>query len=152
MRDNWMGRKEGYHRRPNRRISGLTGELLTAVELLRHGYTVSWPLADVDGYDLISDNGRGDLRRLQVKTSKTKTSNGTYRILFAKGNKKKITYTKADCDYVVAVLFYSDTPSFYVIPIGRIKTAHYSFWPKGRRPNARSRNCLLEHYRDKWDL
>jgi hypothetical protein len=147
-----MGRKEGYHRRPNRKISGLTGELLTAVALLRHGYTVSWPLADVDGYDLISDDGRGELRRVQVKSCETQEENGSYRVLFAKGCRKKVIYTKADCDYIVAVLFYSDIPSFYVVPIERVTATHYSFWPRDSRPNAKSRSCLLEPYRDKWSL
>jgi hypothetical protein len=53
-----------------RKTNGKIGELLSSVELLKHGFNVSWPVVD-EGYDLIADDTKGALLRLQVKTALT---------------------------------------------------------------------------------
>jgi hypothetical protein len=148
-----MGQEE-RHRRPARKISGVAGELLAAAELLRHGFTVSWPLADVDGYDLLSDDGSGNIKRLQVKTCTKPSRGGVYRILFSKGGAKKVKHTKADCDFLIAVIMYPEMFAFYVIPIEELGSSHHTFWPKGPDPDhpRRGESCLLEPYLGQWEL
>ena len=138
--------------RPPSRISGTTGELMVAVELLRHGYTVSWPTSDIDGYDMISDGGAGALRRIQVKTCASPGTHRTYRVYFSKGTRKRC-YTKLDCDYIVAVLLYPAGPSYYVIPVEATKGIQGVFWPPGQHPRwpDKWKTCKFEQYRDRWD-
>jgi hypothetical protein len=144
------------HRVPAPRIiDGTAGELLVAVELLRHGYTVSWPAADVGGYDLISDAGNGTLKRVQVKTCNTPDEYGTYRLYFRKYSctKKRVKYTKADCDFIVTLILFPSGPTYYVIPVEEIKTTCGIFWPVGQHPRhpTKWKTCKLELYRDRWD-
>lgn len=139
--------------RPARKSSGITAELMAATELYRHGFSVSWPIGDVDPYDLITDSGDRILR-IQVKGSAAPASRGTFRIAFCKGQKVKTRYTKKDCDYFIAVLFYHAGPAFYIVPVEQITGFHYTFWPAGQHPRwpNKWRTCALEEYRDRWDL
>ena len=141
--------------RPARKTTGVTSELMAATELHRHGFSVSWPVGDVDPYDLISDSGERILR-IQVKGSAVCTSRGTWRISFSKGYKTKVRYTKKECDYFIAVLLYPDGPAYYIVPIEAATSSHYTFWPAGQHPRwphkVKWRTCGLEEYRDRWDL
>ncbi len=139
------------HEKGVEKLAGATAELLTAVELLKHGFAVSWPFGDSEGYDLIGDS-RSRLTRLQVKSSSVKTKHGTYRVLFARGG-KKLPYSKNDADYFVVVLMYSNGPAFYVIPIEEVKLSA-RFWEPGAHPlqAAKWHVCPYEVFRDRWDL
>ena len=134
------------------KTNGKIGELLTAVELLRHGFTVSWPSVDI-GYDLISDDDKGKLSRLQVKTA-LPGKQGTYSVIFGHGRVVKRLYTKEDTDAFVAVLNYTDGLAFYVIPIEGILSMKGIFWQPGQHPRYpdKWRTCKYEEYRDRWDL
>lgn len=141
------------HQKSAHKLTGLTSELLVAVQLLNNGYSVAWPLMDVDGYDLIADDGKGSISRVQVKSSDTPQKCGTYRITFAKGYKTKLRYTPSEVDTFVAVVKYPSGPAFYVIPVGKINQLHYVFWPPNKHPAYdKWRVCKLEEYRDRWDL
>ena len=98
-----------------RKTNGKIGELLSAVELLKHGFNVSWPLVD-SGYDLIADDGKGVVLRLQVKTAVPDASR-TYNILFAHGRVPRKLYDKSICDTFIVALQYPAGAAFYVIPI-----------------------------------
>ena len=65
--------------RPTRKTSGVTAEMRVAVELLDHGFSVSWPVGDMDAYDLISDSTK-NLRRIQIKSISTPNLTGPARI------------------------------------------------------------------------
>jgi hypothetical protein len=118
---------------------------------LKHGFAVSWPFGDSEGYDLISDS-RSRLTRLQVKSSSIKTKHGVYRVTLARGG-KKIPYTRNDADYFVVVLMYSNGPAFYVLPIEEVKSSA-RFWEPGAHPLQVSKwhVCPYESFRDRWDL
>ena len=133
------------------KLAGAAAELATAVRLLDHGFSVSWPIGDNDCYDLIADS-RSRITRIQVKSSSTKQK-GTYHVLFARGA-KKVPYSPRDIDYFVVVLMYGSGPAFYVIPVEEIKTIRGSFWHPGEHPYStpKWRVCQFEQYRDRWDL
>jgi len=135
-----------------RRISGKIGELLTAVELLRHGFSVSWPAVD-EGYDLIADDGCGRLARLQVKTA-IPNEGGTYNILFARGANSKRKYSKEDIDAFVVTLIYDSGTAFYVIPVTDDPPMKGIFWQPGQHPRYpdKWKTCKYESNRDRWDL
>jgi len=134
------------------KISGKIGELLTAVELLRHGFSVSWPSVDI-GYDLISDDEKGSLARLQVKTA-LPGKQGTYSVDFRRGRMVKRPYTKKDCDALIVVLNYAGGLAFYVIPIEGTHSIRGIFWQPGQHPRHpdKWKTCKYEEYRDRWDL
>jgi hypothetical protein len=140
-------------KRPARKTSGVTAELMVAVELMKHGFSVSWPVGDVEPYDLISDSGER-LQRVQVKGSFTCTARGTWRIAFTKGREGKQRYTSKDCDAFVAVIMYPAGAAYYVLPVGKATAFRYTFFPAGQHPRwpNKWRTCALEDYRDRWDF
>ena len=133
------------------KLAGAAAELLAAVKLLDHGFSVSWPIGDSDCYDLIADS-KTRITRVQVKSSST-LQKGTYHVLFARGG-KKVPYTPQDIDYFVVVLMYNSGPAFYVIPVEEVKTIRGTFWHPGEHPytTPQWRVCRYEEYRDRWDL
>ena len=133
------------------KLAGTAAELLAAVRLLDHGFSVSWPVGDSDCYDLIADS-KTRITRIQVKSSST-LQKGTYHILFARGG-KKVPYSKADIDYFIIVLMYNSGPAYYIIPVEEVKTIRGTFWHPGEHPYSTSqwRVCQYEEYRDRWDL
>ena len=135
-----------------RKTSGKIGELLSAVELLKHGFNVSWPVLD-DGYDLIADDGASAILRLQVKTAKPNVG-GTYCVLFAKGRLKKRLYDKSDIDAFIVALQYPAAMAFYVIPVGEVTAMKGIFWPPRQHPRhpAKWKTSKYEKFRDRWDL
>jgi len=135
-----------------RKINGKIGELMTAVELLQHGFAVNWPTLDV-GYDLISDDGTGSVKRIQVKTAQ-KNKGGTYFVHFAKGRIKKCLYTKGDTDFFSVYLNYGGQPAFYIIPVEEVLGVKGIFWPAGQHPRYPEKwtACKYETYRSRWDL
>jgi len=147
-----MGEEPGQQQDRDRKTNGKVGELLTAVELLRHGFSVSWPLID-SGYDLIADNEEGAVKRVQVKTAKP-NKHGTYNVCFAHGRATKHKYTKADMDIFVVALNYEGRQVFYVIPIENIVTIKGIFWPAGEHPRYpdKWKTCKYESYLARWDL
>jgi len=134
-------------------ISGATGELLVALKLVQHGFSVSWPLTDIDGYDLICDSGER-ITRVQVKTSTEPTSRGTWRVNLVRGHGKKRVITREDCDFVVIVLNYNDGPAIYILPVDDIQGMCPSFFPPGQHPRwpEKWKTCMYEEYRDRFDL
>ena len=139
------------HESGTEKLAGATAELMVAVELLRHGFGVSIPFGDTEGYDLISDS-KSKLKRLQVKSSSVKSDHGTYRVAFSKGGKKR-PYSREDTDFFVVVLSYPNGPAFYVIPVMEVKMRG-SFWQAGDHPlpHKKWHLCKYENFRDRWDL
>lgn len=135
-----------------RKTNGKVGELLTAVELLKHGFEVNWPFID-SGYDLITDDGEGAIKRIQVKTAKP-NKHGTYSVSFAHGHKTKHKYTKKDIDAFVVALNYDGRQVFYVVPIEDTVTLKGIFWPVGEHPRwpEKWKTCKYESYLGRWDL
>tara|TARA_Y100001963_G_scaffold159589_1_gene263941 strand:- start:2153 stop:2536 length:384 start_codon:yes stop_codon:yes gene_type:complete len=125
---------------------------MTAVELLQHGFAVNWPTLDV-GYDLISDDGMGSVKRIQVKTAQ-KNKGGTYFVYFSKGRLKKSLYTKSDADFFSVYLNYGGQPAFYIIPVEEVLSQKGIFWPAGQHPRypEKWKACKYETYRSRWDL
>ena len=122
-----------------RKTNGKIGELLSSVELLKHGFNVSWPVVD-EGYDLIADDTKGALLRLQVKT--------------ARGRENKRMYDKFDCDAFIVALQYPVGSAFYVIPLDQVIGMKGVFWPPGQHPRYPDKwnTCKYEKFRDRWDL
>ncbi len=102
--------------RPARKAKGTEAELRVAVELLNHGFSVSWPVGDMDSYDLISDS-RNRLTRIQVKSLTNPNRAGTYKLGFRRGHGHTKKYTEEEVDYFVAVLNYKSVVAFSVIPV-----------------------------------
>ena len=152
MPGHWMEslNQEG---RPTRQINGSQGELLVALRLVQHGFTVSWPHSDVDGYDLIADSGE-QISRVQVKTCDKAGKGGTWRINFSRGWKQKKRLSKDDCDFVACVMNYPGEPAIYIIPIENIKQFAAAFYPPGQHPRypKKWKTCKHEESRDRFDL
>ena len=131
---------------------GGAAELLVAYELMERGFGVCVPLGDSEPYDLIATY-KTKLSRIQVKSTRTKTSSGTYRVMFQKGRNKKTTYSKADTDFIAAVVYYTSGPAVYVIPIENLKSVKGSFFDLGQHPRYPSKwhRCRWEDYRGRWD-
>lgn len=138
--------------RPTRKTAGVTAELRVAVELLDHGFSISWPVGDMDAYDLISDSKKS-LRRIQVKSITTPNKNGTYKVSFRHGTSHITTYDKSEVDYFVAVLNFPCGIAMYVIPVGEAPSTAI-FFPPNRHPRFpdKWKTCALEKWRGRWDL
>ena len=133
------------------KIHGAAAEMLVAHDLMKLGYGVALPLSDSEPYDLIAIRD-GKLWRLQVKATAV-TAQGNYRVLFCHGKRVKTRYTKKDCDFIVAVIYYPTGAGVYVIPVDKAKTAKGIFWEVGkhaRYPDKRPR-CKYEDYRNGWN-
>ena len=131
---------------------GAAAEMLVVHELLRKGFGVALPLGDTEPYDIIATRGSG-IWRLQVKATETRVR-GNYRVIFRHGAKNKKAYTPEDCDFIITVVYYSERPGIYVIPLEEIDSVRGVFWEVGqhsRYPEAWPR-CRWEVYRDAWDL
>lgn len=86
----------------------------------RKGWTVSIPLVDNQGYDLVVDDG-GGLHRVQVKTSTCRTPSGGWAVELRTngGNRSRSTSTPFDarsCD----LLYVLTDDGRWLIPTGRI--------------------------------
>tara|TARA_B110000438_G_scaffold62609_3_gene63096 strand:- start:2371 stop:2820 length:450 start_codon:yes stop_codon:yes gene_type:complete len=140
--------KEG---RPARKAKGTTAELRVAVELLDHGFSVSWPVGDMDSYDLIADC-QNRLTRIQVKSLTNPNRAGTYKVSFRRGHGHTKKYTEADVDYFVAVLNYKSGAAFYVIPVSDVPSTAIFFPPNEHPRYPRRKTCKMEKWRGRWDL
>jgi len=148
-----MGKKTDNHSADQiRKANGKIGELLVAVELLRHGFQVSWPMID-KGYDLISDSQEGSLKRVQVKTARP-NKYGTYDVNFIHGHRASKSYTSDDCDAFVVALSFNSYTGFYVIPLSEVDVYKGVFWPSGQHPRYpdKWKTCKWEDYLYRWDL
>jgi hypothetical protein len=139
--------------KPNSRTnkeSGTIAETAAATALLKEGFGVSFAHGDCLGWDLVCD-WEGKVSRLQVKTAKK--INYTYHInLYHTHNSKKL-YTKDDCDFIMAIVPYSDDYSelnedgIYIVPVKEITKATIHLWPPGLG-SAKTKLCQWEKYRE----
>lgn len=132
---------------------GSVGEMMTALELLLHGWevytqTICNPSSP---FDLIAV--RGTLtRRIQVKATTRKYNNkqnkDTKHILKINKRKggKKVLYEKVDCDFIVIVAM--DEGWFFVVPPERFKSQTVSIY---KSSNGNAAGWIAE-YKDAWDL
>ncbi len=129
-------------KRPSNKINGTIAELQTTAELLRRGFVVSIPEGDYVGYDLIADNGKGKLCRIQVKSTNTKQPDSTgYRMNVGRGNSSKKPYTIADCDFIVCVA----CGAYYIIPVEVGNSPTITVYPEGP-----SELNLPANYKGRW--
>jgi hypothetical protein len=87
------------------------------------GYTVSIPLSDSQDYDLIVDFN-GKLNKVQVKTSNSKQTNGSFRVTLkvSGGNKSRASikrFCDNTCDYLFVLL---SNGNKYLIPRADIRS------------------------------
>ena len=125
---------------------GPVGELGVAYQLARRGWSVySSVVADtLQHYDLIACKA-GVMQRIQVKcTSKIEKDTARYSILAAKGNHKKILYTRKECDFIVASL--NPIEWYFVFPVEDVKALTLRF-PANFPPDHR-----YSSYKDAWHL
>ena len=134
------------------KLHGAAAEMLVASELMKLNYGVALPLTASEPYDLVALRGE-KLWRIQVKATKA-LCHGNYRVLFAHGHKVKKRYTRKECDFIVAVIYYPTGTGIYVLPIDKIKTTRGIFWEVGhhaRYPDKWPR-CKWEEYRNARNL
>jgi len=126
-----------------------TGDLAEAAFLLKAstlGFGVARPWGNAERYDFILDNGQR-LLRVQVKCTTTQRARGyDVQPIYSTYQKRKIIYTPADIDALVAHVVPLDI--WYVLPVSAL-AGHPSlrFYPQGgcRRPR-------FEHFREAWHL
>ncbi|PTR88676.1 group I intron-associated PD-(D/E)XK endonuclease [Bacillus anthracis] len=86
-------------------------------------YTVSVPLTDSQEYDLVVDI-EGSLKKVQVKTSNRKTTNGGYEVSLRSsgGNKTSHTYKKFDTSEVDYVFILLGDKRMFFIPTSKMNS------------------------------
>ena len=132
------------------KIHGAAAEMLVAHDLMKLGYGVALPLSDSEPYDLIAIRD-GKLWRLQVKATAV-TSQGNYRVLFCHGKRVKTKYTKKDCDFIIAVIYYPTGAGIYVIPVAKLKLPRvYSGRLQARSLPRQWPRCKYGDYRNGWN-
>lgn len=90
-------------------VIGEIGRLLVSAELLRRGYSVSRPEADV-GHDIVSISPSGAAWRLQIKAR-----SGYPQFVVRRGSRRNQAYSREDADgFVFAEL---TSHRFWIIPI-----------------------------------
>ena len=136
----------------NNKIHGAAAEMLVAHELMRLNYGVCLPLSDSERYDLIATKN-GKMWRIQVKATGVLVQ-GSYKILFQHGRRKKISYTKKDADFFACVVYYPTGTGLYVIPISKPKSGKGNFWEVGKHGFwlDKKPRCDWEDYRNAWNL
>ena len=95
---------------------GCIAEYQFAVEAMKRGFLVSFPLLDASPYDCIIDNGK-DLKKIQIK-SVTKDKEIIRSFIKKKNN---ITYSKKEVDYFAVYVQHHN--GFYIFKNnGKIKS------------------------------
>ena len=125
---------------------GPVGEVGVAYQLIRRGWSVYTAIvADtLQHYDLIACKGEV-MQRIQVKcTSKIERNTSRYSILAAKGNYKKVLYTKDECDFIIASL--NPIEWYFIFPVEDIPALTLRF-PANFPPDHR-----YSRYKDAWHL
>lgn len=131
----------------NAKQAGASYEALFAAEALRRGLNVLQPFGDYLAYDLIVENKRNKITRVQVKgtTHKQTGRNSTYKISASSGNcksgKTKITEDKAD----VIAIYVAPVDIWYHVPTKHVKAATMTM-----RPVSDSK-AQYEIWRDAWN-
>ena len=90
----------------------------------QHLYTVSLPLNDSQDYDLIIEDDKKELKKVQVKTSTQLKSNNTYKINLRVmgGNSKENYIHKNETEINYDILFIlCDNGDRYIIPKEKIE-------------------------------
>ena len=129
---------------------GTIAEFQVIVELLSRNIVASVPQGEYSGYDIIADNQKGQLYRLQVKSTNQQTAKSTgFHFNIGRGQSQKTPYTLADCDFIVCVVY----PAFYIIPISKIDVGSLSVYPNGNSGKAPANySGRWEQYKNRWDL
>lgn len=128
------------------RATGTRGELLVAEKLIELGFHVSIPL-DETQFDLVATHGEKSFR-IQVKCTggmeKTPrpTSCPRYNFNLSRGSSRKITYTHADCDFIICLAM--DSSRYWIIPVEDIASKILKI-----PANGSSKFCKYEY---RWDL
>jgi hypothetical protein len=106
----------------NTRKQGEIGLGAAIAYFLRLGHTVSIPLCDNQKYDLVVDM-QGQLKKVQVKTSRFISSYGIYKVALKTcgGNKSGNTISYFDKSLVDYVFILTDNGTLYNIPSNDIK-------------------------------
>jgi hypothetical protein len=136
-------------------LKGGQAEMLAMTQCLVLGYPVSLPFGGKVAYDFIADTASG-LYRIQVKEIHYGlTSSGNRRwiadFLKPRGKFNHVRrYTKADCDYLIAVC--PKYNAFYVFPIEILAAKRCATFYLDDTPSAMNRKDSLwvEPYRDAW--
>jgi hypothetical protein len=126
-----------------------TGDISEAAFLLKAsslGFGVAKPWGNAERYDFILDNGQR-LWRVQIKcTASPRASGYDVQPIYSTYQKRKIIYTAAQIDALVAHIIPLDL--WYVLPVEALAgNPSLRFYPQGgcRRPR-------FEHYREAWHL
>jgi|9_EtaG_2_1085328.scaffolds.fasta_scaffold122449_2 hypothetical protein len=126
--------------------TGTRGELLVAEKLIKLGFHVSIPL-DETQFDLICTL-KEKSHRIQVKCTggiekaKQPNSNPRYNFNLSRGNSRKISYTHADCDFIICLAM--DASRYWIIPVEEIDIKILKI-----PANGSSKYCKYEY---RWDL
>jgi len=101
----------------NTKMQGNFGLGTAIAYFTRLGYTVSVPLTDSQGYDLIVENGKID--KVQIKTVNKRSKRGVFRVnLKSHGRYKNTPFDSSCCDSLFVVTGEEDK---YHIPIDQVR-------------------------------
>ena len=88
------------------------------------GYTVSVPITDSQDYDLIVETSNKEIKRVQVKTTYSKSEYGIYMVNLRTngGNKSGNNSKKMDKEYIDWLFVLADNGDTYNIPTSSIES------------------------------
>lgn len=109
----------------NSKKQGDVGMCYAIAYYSRLGWTVSIPITDSQDYDLLVENTDNNILKVQVKTSRYLTEEGTYQVSLKTcgGNKSGQTIKKMDKNYIDLVFVLVDDGSCYSIPTEKIESS-----------------------------
>lgn len=88
------------------------------------GYTVSVPITDSQDYDLIVETSNKEIKRVQIKTTYSKSEYGIYMVNLRTngGNKSGNSSKKMDKEYIDWLFVLADNGDTYNIPTSSIES------------------------------
>lgn len=106
---------------------GKLAEMQFCVDAAKRGLNVSVPQHDYNGYDLIIEGKNKKLYKVQVKSTRTKTTRGCYKICISKGTKNKKRYNKNEVDFFA--IYIAETTSWFILPFNVCTSVNIRIYP-----------------------
>lgn len=106
---------------------GKMAEMQFSIDAAKRGLNVSIPHHDFGGYDLIIEGKSKKLYKVQVKSTRTKTSRGCYKVCISRGSKNKKRYAKNEVDFFA--IYIAEINNWFILPFNACASTNIRLYP-----------------------
>lgn len=106
---------------------GKMAEMQFSIDAAKRGLNVSVPHHDHSGYDLIVEGKSKKLYKIQVKSTRTKTTRGCYKVCISRGSQSKKKYSKNEVDFFA--IYITETSSWFILPFNVCTSVNIRLYP-----------------------